>query len=163
MAPRSGRVMRASWSLIAARSVSAGATDASFFLVVPSGLRLPLSVQADPGRFRLVGATRSDDLNCEGPASDKRLSWAEALLDSSASATGIEREGEIDGRARYAGEEIMSLVQWTRPVHDPSRDRQVIFLSAADMNRPTALRLRADTPAPVAAALATATRSSPRR
>lgn len=112
--------------------------------IVAMGLILPDAALAGADQYRLVGETRQDYLECEVPSDDVRLSWASAFIDTTSGPVGIEREGEIDGQALYEGEEIMSLVEWTRPVLDPNRNKLVVFLAASDMDRPTSLRVRAE-------------------
>ena len=133
-----------SWqfSLVAQSLFGVSGETFVFFAAIAAGL--PIGALADAGQFTLVGETRKQYLNCNDLESDKRLSWAEAVLDTSAAPTGIEREGEIDGRALYEGEDILSLVEWTKPVHHPNLDKLVIHFAASDMSKTTTLRVRAD-------------------
>ena len=96
--------------------------------------------QASAEEWVLAGESRKPYLSCN-TNSGKRLNWTKPVLRGTGGPQSIEREGEIDGRVLYEDRDVMSVVEWTRPVHDRNVDKLVIHLSASDMRNRTSLRV----------------------
>ncbi|NEX23612.1 hypothetical protein G3480_25615 [Thiorhodococcus mannitoliphagus] len=96
---------------------------------------------ADP-EWVLAGETRKPYLSCNQPKDNGyQLNWTRPVVDGSGS-QGIGSEGEIDGRVLYEGNESMSVVEWTKPIHDRRIGKLVMHLSASDMRRRSTLRVQ---------------------
>lgn len=73
-----------------------------------------------------------------------QINWTKPIARGNV-APDIEREGKVDGRALIedADRKVMSLMEWTKPVHDKSVNRLVMYLAAQDMRANTTFRVNA--------------------
>lgn len=95
---------------------------------------------ADP-EWVLAGESRKPYLSCNQPRdNDLNLNWTKPVVRGSRP-QGVEREGEIDGRVLYEGSDYMSVVEWTKPIHDQRIGKLVIHLSANDMRKRSTIRV----------------------
>ena len=96
---------------------------------------------ADP-EWVLAGETRKPYLSCNQPKDNGlHLNWTKPLVRGGGQQS-IESEGEIDGRVLYEGNEYMSVVEWTKPVHDRRIGQLVMHVSASDMRKRSSLRIQ---------------------
>lgn len=100
-----------------------------------------VTAQTAEPEWVLAGETRKPYLSCNQPRDyGDDLHWTEPVIHGSGS-QGIENEGEIDGRVMYEGNEYMTVVEWTKPVHDRLISKLVIHLSASDMAKRSTIRV----------------------
>nr|WP_321466576.1 hypothetical protein [uncultured Desulfobulbus sp.] len=108
-------------------------------------LAVPVTAQSELPQYVLYETVRKPVLSFP-PNCNKQISWTQPIVKGNADPD-IEQEGEVDGRVLIDNAEpmtskdkVMSLIEWTKPVHDMRVDRLVMHLAAQDMRRGTTLR-----------------------
>nr|WP_320011558.1 hypothetical protein [uncultured Desulfobulbus sp.] len=110
-------------------------------------LAVPVVAQSKLPQYVLYETARKPVLSFS-PTCNTQINWTRPILKGNA-APDIEQEGEVDGRVLIENSEpmtsknkVMSLIEWTKPIHDMRIDRLVMYLAAQDMRRGTTLRVR---------------------
>ncbi|MDD2468980.1 MAG: hypothetical protein PHI97_33845 [Desulfobulbus sp.] len=108
-------------------------------------LAVPVVAQSEVPHYVLYETVRKPYLSFP-PSCKNQISWTQPILKGNADPD-IEQEGEVDGRVLIdngepmtSKDKVMSLIEWTKPVHDMRVDRLVMHLAAQDMRRGTTFR-----------------------